>query len=110
MLNPEQHRAVLKAINGCPKPATTLRVWNAAISCVSYDTGAIAASSEALAGYAEVPAKEARRALAELVKLGALLRPARGRYAINPNVGWAGDLQQRARAAMTARPVLTVVT
>lgn len=110
MLNPEQQRAVLKAINRCPKPATTLRIWNAAISSLRYDTGEIAASSEALAEFAEVPAKEARRALAELVKLGALLRPSRGKYAINPNVGWAGSLQRRADAAAETKPVLTLVT
>src|SRR4051812_33818505 len=43
MLNPDQRRLVLKAINRGPRPLTTLKVWNAAISHIRYDTGEIMA-------------------------------------------------------------------
>src|SRR5215217_8244788 len=37
MLNPEQQRLVLRAINRGEKPALTLRIWLAAISHIRYD-------------------------------------------------------------------------
>src|SRR4051794_18989547 len=43
MLNPDQQRLVLRAINRGEKPALTLRVWHAAISHLRYDTGEIMA-------------------------------------------------------------------
>jgi hypothetical protein len=109
MLSREQCIAVLKAINRCPRPASTLRVWTACISAVDYDTGAIAASANELAEFAEVPASEARRSLAELARIGALLRLSRGRYAINPHVAWAGSEDRRETAAGSTRPVLQLV-
>lgn len=109
MLNPEQQKVVLKAINRSPKPATTLRIWNASITAIDYDTGTIAASASELAEIAEVPPAEARRALGVLVEIGALLRTARGRYRINPHVGWAGLQTSREALAGSTRPVLTLV-
>ena len=58
---------------------------------------------------AEVPAAEARRALATLVNLGALLRTSRGRYRINPHVGWSGSQLNREALAGSTRPVLELV-
>jgi len=43
MLNPEQQRLVLRAINHGEKSLITLRVWNAAISHFRYDIGEIMA-------------------------------------------------------------------
>lgn len=109
MISSEQQKAVLRAINHSPKPATTLRIWNAAITAVEYDTGAIAASSAELADIAEVPQAEARRALTTLADLGALLRVSRGRYRINPHVAWAGSQVGREALAAQSRPVLQLV-
>jgi hypothetical protein len=108
MLNPEQQRLVLKAINHSEKPALTLRVWNAAISHIRYDTGEIMAGRERLAQDADTNADEASRALSRLAEIGALLRLRRGRYAINPHVGWTGSLVKRQDAAKTA-PALRVI-
>lgn len=109
MLNRDQLVTVLQAINRTEKPATTLRIWTAAISAVNYDTGMVAASAPELAAIAEVPPAEARRALAVLVEIGALLRTSRGRYRINPHVGWSGSQASREALAGTARPVLRLV-
>jgi hypothetical protein len=109
MTNREQLIAVLKAINRTPKPATTLRIWHAAIAAIDFDTGMIAASAPELAGMAEVPPAEARRCLAVLAGLGALQRTARGRYRINPHVGWSGSQANREALASSTRPVLTLV-
>jgi len=105
MLNPDQQRLVLKAINGGDKPALTMRVWLAVISHIRYDTGEIMASRGRLAEDAETTPDEASRALSRLLEIGALLKLRRGRYAINPHVGWTGDLVKRQEAAKNVPPV-----
>jgi hypothetical protein len=105
MLNPDQQRVVLKAINRVEKPALTMRVWLAAISHIRYDTGEIMAGRERLAEDAETTPEEASRALSRLAEIGALLKLRPGRYAINPNAGWAGSLAQRQEAAKDVPPV-----
>ena len=105
MLNPDQQRLVLKAINSGPRPLTTLKVWNAAISHIRYDTGEIMAGRERLAEDAETTPEHASHALTRLVEIGALLKLRRGRYAINPHVGWTGDLVKRQEAAKHVSPV-----
>jgi len=99
MLNPEQQRLVLKAINKSEKPLLTFRVWNAAISHVRYDTGEIMAGRERLAQDAETSPENVSRALSRLAEIGALVRLKPGRYAINPHVGWQGSLIKRDAAA-----------
>jgi len=99
MLNPEQQRLVLRAINRGEKPALTLRIWNAAISHIRYDSGEIMAGRGRLAQDAETTPEEASRALSRLTEIGALLRLKAGRYAINPHVGWQGSLLKRDAAA-----------
>lgn len=39
-----------------------------------------------------------------------MLEKSSGRYLINPNVAWSGDLNKRERAVNQARPVLSVVS
>src|SRR5215208_7120472 len=107
MLNPEQQRLVLRAINRGEKPALTLRIWLAAISHIRYDTGEIMAGRDRLAQDADTNPDEASRALSRLTEIGALLRLKPGRYAINPHVGWQGSLVKREKAAKTT-PVLVV--
>jgi hypothetical protein len=109
MLNPDQQRLVLKAINGGNKPALTMRVWLAVISHIRYDTGEIMAGRERLAEDAETTPDEASRALSRLFEIGALLKLRRGRYAINPHVGWAGSSVKRQEAAKAVPPVLRPV-
>jgi hypothetical protein len=99
MLNPDQQRLVLKAINNGPRPLTTLKVWSAAISHIRYDTGEIMAGRERLAEDADIVPEEASRALNRLAEIGALLKLRRGRYAINPHVGWTGSLVKRQESA-----------
>jgi len=107
MLNPEQQRLVLRAINHSEKPALTLRVWNAAISYIRYDTGEIMSGRERLAQDAETTPQETSRALARLTEIGALIRLKPGRYAINPHVGWQGSLLKRQQSA-NKTPTLVV--
>lgn len=99
MLNPDQQRLVLKAINHGEKPALTLRVWNAAISHIRYDTGEIMAGCKRLAQDADTNPAETSRALSRLAQIGAVVKLERGRYAINPYVGWVGSLVKRQEAA-----------
>ena len=108
MLNPDQQRLVLKAINNGPRPLTTLKVWNAAISHIRYDTGEIMAGRERLAEDAETTPEHASHALVQLVEIGALTRLRRGRYAINPHAGWTGDLMKRQNAAKAVPRVRAV--
>jgi hypothetical protein len=108
MLNPDQQRIVLDAIVSGPRPLVTLKVWNAAISHIRYDTGEIMASRQRLARDAKISAPEASRALSRLAEIGALLKLRRGRYAINPNAGWSGSLAQRQEAAKDVPPVRLV--
>jgi len=107
MLNPEQQRLVLRAINRGEKPALTFRVWLAAISHIRYDTGEIMASRKRLAEDAETTPQETSRALTRLTQIGALLQLRPGRYAINPHVGWSGSLRKREHSAKNT-PVLVV--
>jgi len=107
MLNPEQQRLVLRAVNRGPKPALTLRVWNAAISHIRYDTGEIMAGRERLAQDADTTPQETSRALGRLTEIGALLRLKPGQYAINPHVGWQGSMLKREECAKRV-PVLVV--
>jgi hypothetical protein len=103
MLNPEQQRFVLDAIDEGPKPHTTLKVWLTVISFVAYDReGEIAANQVQIAQTAKLAASNASKALSRLVEIGALLRIERGRYRINPNVGWSGPLLRRQDAAKDA--------
>jgi hypothetical protein len=86
MLNPDQQRLVLKAINGGDKPALTMRVWLAVISHIRYDTGEIMAGRERLAEDAETTPEEASRALSRLAEIGALLKLRPGRYGVHPGI------------------------
>jgi hypothetical protein len=112
MLSPDQQRLVLKAINRSEKPSLTLRVWNAAISHIRYGDGdnkrEIMASCRRLAEDADTNTNETYRALARLVEIGALLKLRRGRYAINPHVGWSGSLVSREAAAKGVSPLRAV--
>lgn len=109
MLNPEQQRKVLKAIDVCKNPFITLKVWNSVISFIAYDRdGEIMASRDQIADAAALTPQHTSRALSILVEIGALLRIARGRYAINPHVGWSGPLVKREDAAKDA-PKLRLV-
>ena len=74
MLSREQSRAILRRIVSGERSGNTLAVWVAAQSYAEWNTGRIVAS---------VP------------QLGGLVRTGRGRYAINPEVAWAGTLGQR---------------
>jgi hypothetical protein len=108
MLNPDQQRLVLKAINAGNKPALTMRVWLAAISHIRYDTGEIMAGRARLADDADTNPDEVSRALSRLFEIGALLKLRPGRYAINPHVGWAGSSVKRHEAAKAVPPVRAV--
>jgi hypothetical protein len=108
MLNPDQQRIVLKAIGNGPRPLTTLKVWNAAISHIRYDTGQIMAGRKRLAEDANITPDEASRALNRLAEIGALVKLRPGRYAINPHVGWAGSSLKRQEAAKAVPPVRAV--
>lgn len=108
MLNPDQVRFVSKAIGKCPRPLSTFKVWNTASTYIRYDTGEIMANRKRLAEETDLSPEEISRALAQLAEIGALVRLRRGRYAINPYVGWAGSLYNREAAAKEAPPLKLV--
>jgi hypothetical protein len=106
MLNPDQQRAVLKAIGAGPRPNETLRAWLACISFIAYDRdGEIMARRTQIAEAADLTPQNASTALSRLVDIGVLLRVGRGRYAVNPHVAWSGPLHKRDIAAKEQMPV-----
>jgi hypothetical protein len=108
MINPEQQRFVLMAIINGPRPRTTQRVWGVVMVHIQRDTGEITASCRELAEDAVTTPDEAARALDRLAGIGALLKREPGRYAINPHVGWVGDLATRQEAAKDVPPMRLV--
>jgi len=111
MINPEQFRFVTKAVQGCRNVATTLAVWNTAISYIRMDTGEILASRDLIAEHVGTQPCNVSTAISELVKIGAIVRQRRGRrmaYFVNPNVGWNGGEGARQEAAKEA-PQLRLV-
>lgn len=111
VLNPEQQRLVLKAIQACPKPLATMAVWQAVISYIAYDrNGEIMADRATIAAAADVSPQNTSTALSRLVEIGALLKLARGHYAINPHVGWCGPAHKREMAAKTCEPLKPALT
>jgi hypothetical protein len=106
MLNPNQQRAVLKAIDATPKPFTTLKVWQAVISFIAYDRdGEIMAGRSQIAEAALVSPAHTSSALSQLAEIGVLIRIKPGRYRVNPFVAWSGPLHKRELAAKDQRPV-----
>jgi DNA-binding transcriptional ArsR family regulator len=106
MLNPDQQRAVLKAIKAGPLPLQTMAAWNACISFIAYDRdGEIMARRTQIAEAADLTPQNASTALSRLVELGVLERIRRGRYRVNPHVAWSGPLHKREIAAKEQAPV-----
>ncbi len=106
VLNPEQQRLVVKAIQACPKPLATFAVWNAVISYIAYDrNGEIMADRATIAAAAEISPENTSTALSRLVEIGALIKLGRGHYAINPHIGWCGPAHKRELAAKDFKPV-----
>jgi hypothetical protein len=106
MLNPDQQRAVMKAIGAGPRPNETLKVWNACISYIAYDRdGEIMARQSQIAEAADVSSSHTSEALARLIDIGVLSRIVRGRYRVNPHVAWSGPLHKRDIAAKEQAPV-----
>ena len=108
MIDPDQQRLVLNAIINSPRPRRTLRVWGLAMAHIQRDTGAITASVHELAEDAGTTPEEVAQALNQLVVIGALLKLGPDRYAINPHIGWVGDLKTRQEAAKDVPPVRLV--
>jgi len=111
MLNPDQQRAVTRAIKEGPRPSETSFVWQVCISFIAYDRqGEIMASISEIADAAGVLPRHATTALSRLVDIGVLTRIARGRYQVNPFVAWSGPLHKRELAAKDSKPVLVAMT
>ena len=111
-ISPEQFRYVVKAIRDCRNVATTLSVWNAAITYIRWDTGEILTTRKQLAEDANTNSDEVSRAMTALTKIGAIVKTRRGQrvvYSINPNVGWNGGEGARQVAAKEA-PLLRLVS
>jgi DNA-binding transcriptional ArsR family regulator len=100
-----QREIILAKIGRGPRPHATLRVWNAALAHVAADTGALEVSRTQLATGAGVSPQAVSRTLSRLVEIGALIRIAPGRYAINP-AAWSGSLASREQAAQKPGPHL----
>ena len=111
-ISPEQFRYVVKAIHACRNVATTLSVWNTAITYMRWDTGEILATREQIAIDACTYPCHVSRSMSDLIRIGAVLRQRRGRrvvYSISPHVGWSGGEGTRQTAAKEA-PLLRLVS
>jgi DNA-binding IclR family transcriptional regulator len=75
-----------------------MHVWEAVRLHTQWNTGLMQATVSELAEDAGTNHNEVYRALSRLVEIGALRRTGRGRYAINPDAGWAGTLASREAA------------
>jgi hypothetical protein len=106
MLSREQARAIVRKINEGPRAGTTLAVWMVALSYSAYGTGEIEATREQIAEAAGTTDIEVSRALAQLARIGALVRTGPGHYAINPSAAWSGSLASREQAAQKPGPRL----
>jgi hypothetical protein len=95
MLSREQARVILKRIVSGRRPGVTLAVWEAARTYAEMNTGRILVSAAQLADDAGTTPREVHRAMSQLVRLGALVRTERGRYALNPEAAWSGSLASR---------------
>jgi hypothetical protein len=111
MINNDQFRYVSEKIMDCRNVATTFAVWNIAITCVRQDTGEILATRSQLAEKARTHPNHVSCAMAELEKIGAILKEKRGRnvvYKVNPHVAWNGGEGARLAVAKNA-PKLRLV-
>jgi predicted transcriptional regulator of viral defense system len=104
-INPDQNLLVVQAAIRCSRPKTTLRVWSHLITCIHPDTGEITESPAQFSDELEMKRNEVSRALSQLAEIGAIVRIARGRYMINPHVGWQGELWKREIAARDVPPL-----
>jgi len=110
-ISPDQFKYVIEAIHNCPKPATTLAVWSAALPCMRQDTGEVMATREQLAFAAHTLSRHVSTAMTTLTDIGAIVKHRRGKhvvYSINPAIGWNGSESRRQVAAKKA-PVLKLV-
>ena len=106
MLNPDQQRAVLKAIMDGPKPLQTIAAWNACVSFIGYDRdGEIMATRTQIADAANLTPQNTSTAMTRLVEIGVLERTGRGRFKVNSHVAWSGPLHKRDLAAKEQVPV-----
>jgi len=106
MIHPNQLLVLQKLIREGSNPGETLAVWTSCVSYMSYDqNGEIMAGRDVLSEASGVAPQNVSRALSRLVEVGGLLKLRRGRYAVNPNLGWAGSLIKREAAAKSAEPV-----
>lgn len=103
MLSKDGAAEALARITSASKPFTTLRVWNAILGATAWGSSRLEATVDELAAVAKVPHAEVRRALPHLAKMGILRKTGRGRYDVNPNIAWRGDLTSRALAAASDR-------
>jgi len=111
-ISPEQFRYVVKAIRGCRNVATTLSIWNTALTYMRWDTGEILATREQLAEDTETACQNVSTAMSDLVRIGAILRQRHGRkviYSVNPRIGWSGSEGTHQTAAKEA-PLLCLVS
>ena len=105
MVSCDQLRFVTQKILDCRNVATTLAVWNIAVTHVRQDTGEITVSRSQIAEEARTHPNSVSNAMADLEKIGAILKERRGRnvvYKVNPHVAWNGGEGARIAAAKTA--------
>lgn len=106
MMNPDQQRLVLRAIDDGLKPHTTLKVWQAVISFIAYDRdGEIMAARAQLADAANVALPDVSMAMKRLIDIGAVIRIRPGRFKVNSHVAWSGPLHKRDIAAKDCQPI-----
>lgn len=103
MIDQSELRVVLKAIGKGPRPLATLKVWTASVARARRgepgEPSEIMATRSQLAEDAAVRPNEVSSALKRLVEIGAVIQLRRGRYAINPHVGYNGSLTSREAAS-----------
>jgi hypothetical protein len=98
MISEDDATLAVARIHTGEKPYTTLKVWLAVMFATGWNTCEITAKPRELAARAKVHEVDVRRGLSYLTRLGILRRVGRGRYEVNPEIAWRGDLSARQKA------------
>lgn len=113
MLSPMQNRAVLRWINQhALRPRLSVALWAEFFCHMRTDTGEIVMDRKAMMEAAEASSSHVSHALAELVRIGALIRHREGRdvrWFMNPSIGTCLTGVAREKAQREAPTLLSVI-
>lgn len=109
MVNVEHHHAIVSYLfENAKRPKVSVKLWSLLFTVTNHATGRVIATQAEMAEALGVRVQEVSEAMAELVKLNAVMRERHGRsvsYTINPNVATSLAGPQRAVAQQQAGPL-----